>query len=113
MTVSLPKKLIEEINRLAREEDRSRSNWLVRELKKIIAQKNAAKKSERDSLAAGMVVPRDPVIPASHTIVSLNETAPPERVVTPPEPKPPRMTKARAALRKMSQNQKPPGGEKS
>jgi hypothetical protein len=36
ITISLPKTLVEDIDRLAKADDRSRSKWIVRELQKAV-----------------------------------------------------------------------------
>jgi len=44
ITISLPKSLKAELTELAKEDDRSRSKWIVRELSAIIARKKAGGK---------------------------------------------------------------------
>ncbi len=44
MTISLSRELLAKIDQLAAQDDRSRSKWVVRELRKIVAQKISEKK---------------------------------------------------------------------
>ena len=44
ITISLPKSLVAEIDKLARAERRSRSNWIVHELEEMIKRKAAGTK---------------------------------------------------------------------
>jgi hypothetical protein len=44
ITISLPKELKDEVSRLAREDDRSRSKWIVRELTALVKKKKSEQK---------------------------------------------------------------------
>lgn len=54
MTISLPMTLLNEIDDLADADERSRSQWVVRELRKIVATKKAAtQRGESEGRNAG------------------------------------------------------------
>lgn len=88
ITVSLPKSLLDEINAFAKADNRPRSNWIVTELARIVAQKLAEKTAEARAISALTVVPSS----ASTARIILNEEPP-------APPRGPRMTGARKVLR--------------
>lgn len=55
ITISIEKEVVDQIDILSESENRTRSNWIVTELKKLVAQKMAGKKllSHPDVSGAG------------------------------------------------------------
>ena len=78
ITVSVSKKLVAEIDELAKSENRSRSNWIKTELMERVAEKLARKK-----IAVLPDVARAAEDSSSSTARQKSETPPPYRVNTP------------------------------
>lgn len=53
ISLSIPKDVLAEVDAMARADDRSRSQWVVRELKKAVAE---AKKDEGETLTSAKVI---------------------------------------------------------
>lgn len=103
ISVNLPRTLLAKIDALAKADQRKRANWIVKKLTEAVEADEARKKLEEGALrvvsGAG-----DYSSPSTLLRVAEAEEGTPEQIE--PDRKPPPMTKARAALRRMAAKEK-------
>lgn len=96
VTISITEQFRDEIDAAAAAENRTRSNYIVTVLAKKLAQQKAMKELEAKAPAPFISTARAP----HHETPSLNEEPVTRDAVAPKMP-PPRITRARSALRKL------------